>query len=58
MFPGSKTPSQTDSDLKLDVGVSSEAKTTTTVNDYWLSGIKKEIPRGILQENHTLRVLA
>lgn len=51
-------PFQTDSDLQLDVGMSSEAKTTTTVNDYWFFGIKKEISCGILQENHTLRVLA
>lgn len=46
------------SDLKLYVGMSREAKTTITVNDYWLLGIKNEISFGILQENHTLRVLA
>lgn len=46
------------SDLKLYVGMSREAKTTITVNDYWFSGIKNEISFGILQENHTRRVLA
>jgi len=51
-------PFETDSDLKLDVGMSSEAKTTTTVNDHWLCAIKKEILCGIQQENRTLKVLA
>jgi len=58
MFPCSKMPFETDSDLKLDVGMSSEAKTTTTVNDHWLCAIKKEILCGIQQENRTLKVLA
>lgn len=41
------------SDLKLDVGMSSEAKTTTTVNDYWLFGIKKRnIPWDLARKPH------
>lgn len=43
-------PFETDSDLKLDVGMSNEAKTTTTVNGYWIFGIKKDVFCGILQE--------
>lgn len=58
LFPGSRRAFRTNSHLKLDVGMSSKAKPTTTVNDYGLFGIKTAKSCGILQDNHTFRILA
>lgn len=58
LFPGSRTAFWTNSHLKLDMGMSNKAKPTTTVNDYRLFGIKTAKSCGILQDNHTFRILA
>lgn len=42
----------------MDVGMNSEVKTTTTFNNYELSGIKRAKPCGILQDSHTITILS